>query len=56
MPVRDMEFSAGVIWGFDLNLIDFNEGRPARDRSQFVWAGKEPWVDPHSPGFRLLVQ
>ena len=57
IPVKDMKLSAGVVWGLDLSLIDFDEGNPewGRNRSQLVWSGHEPWTNPHEFGFILFA-
>ena len=47
--------SAGKVWGLDLSLIDYDEGAPAYERSQLVWSGEAPWINPHEFGFLLLT-
>ena len=55
IPTKALKLAVGKVWGLDLSLIDYDEGAPAYERSQLVWSGKAPWINPHEFGFLLLT-
>ena len=58
IPVSDVNLSSGLIWGFDVSLIDRDGVPPNQKCYQYYWSGTgdEPYNRPHGFGFLWLVE